>query len=123
MAGRGRSEAQSAGRPDGTSGGGRAGTDPEGAAADAPFHGYYFKILTGQGAEASGGAKNYLISGGMSGGFALVAWPAQDDVTGVMTFVVNHDGIVREKDLGLGTDDAAGSMALYNPDGSWGAVQ
>jgi Protein of unknown function (DUF2950) len=88
-----------------------------------PFRGYYFKILTAQGAEASGGAKNYSTSGGMSGGFALVAWPAQYDVTGVMTFVVNHDGIVREKDLGPGTDDAAGSMALYNPDGSWGAVQ
>jgi hypothetical protein len=88
-----------------------------------PFRGYYFKILTAQGAAASGGAKNYSTGDGMSGGFALVAWPAQYDVTGVMTFVVNHDGIVREKDLGPGTADAAASMALYNPDESWAAVQ
>ncbi len=59
----------------------------------------------------------------MSGGFALVAWPAQYDVTGVMTFVVNHDGIVREKDLGTGTDGAARGMTLYSPDGSWATVQ
>ena len=65
-----------------------------------PFHGYYFKILTAQGPAAAGGAKDYVVDGKMSGGFALVAWPAQYDVTGVMTFVVNQDGIVREKDLG-----------------------
>ncbi len=65
-----------------------------------PFHGYYFKILTGQGAAATGGAKSYLVKGEMSRGFALVAWPAQYDATGVMTFIVNQDGIVREKDLG-----------------------
>jgi hypothetical protein len=88
-----------------------------------PFHGYYFKILTAQGTSASGGAKDYLIKGEMSGGFALVAWPAQYDVTGVMTFVVNQDGIVREKDLGAKTDAVAKTMALYNPDGSWGTVQ
>jgi hypothetical protein len=88
-----------------------------------PFHGYYFKILTGQGAAASGGAKSYLIDGGMSGGFALVAWPAQYDVTGVMTFVVNQDGIVHEKDLGTGTDGAAKAMTLYSPDGSWATAQ
>ena len=59
----------------------------------------------------------------MSGGFALVAWPAQYDVTGVMTFVVNQDGIVREKDLGAGSDAAARAMTLYNPDASWTASQ
>jgi Protein of unknown function (DUF2950) len=96
---------------------------PEARQPTTPFHGYYFKILTGQGAAAPGGAKNYLFDGRMSGGFALVAWPAQYDVTGVMTFVVNHDGIVREKDLGPGTDDAARRMALYDPDGSWATVQ
>ena len=88
-----------------------------------PFHGYYFKILTAQGAAAAGGAKDYLVDGRMSGGFALVAWPAQYDVTGVMTFVVNQDGIVREKDLGPGTDGAARAMTLYNPDGSWTSSQ
>ena len=59
----------------------------------------------------------------MSGGFALVAWPAQYDVTGVMTFVVNQDGIVREKDLGAGSDAAARAMKVYDPDASWTASQ
>ena len=88
-----------------------------------PFHGYYFKILTAQGPAAAGGAKDYLVDGRMSGGFALVAWPAQYGVTGVMTFVVNQDGIVREKDLGPETDGAARTMTLFNPDGSWASSQ
>lgn len=88
-----------------------------------PFHGYYFKILTSQGSAAAGGAKQYMAKGLMSGGFALVAWPAQYDVTGVMTFVVNHDGIVHEKDLGPETDAAARKMTRYNPDKSWRRVQ
>ena len=101
----------------------------EGRAASAdrsqpsPFHGYYFRILTSQGSAAPGGAKNYVVKGAMTGGFALVAWPAQYDVTGVMTFVVNHDGIVHEKDLGPGTDAAARKMTAYNPDKSWRRVQ
>jgi len=86
------------------------------------FHGYYFKILTGQGPAASGGAKSYVVNGDMSGGFALVAWPAQYDVTGVMTFIVNHDGILYQKDLGLETERVAKSMTRYNPDPSWGRV-
>jgi DUF2950 family protein len=86
------------------------------------FHGYYFKILTAQGAAASGGAKSYVVNGDMSGGFALVAWPEQYDVTGVMTFVVNRDGNVYQKDLGPGTDSAARSMTAYNPDQSWQRV-
>ena len=88
-----------------------------------PFHGYYFKILTGQGAAATGGARSYIVKGEMSGGFALVAWPAQYDVTGVMTFIVNQDGIVREKDLGKDTDAMARKMTVYNPDASWRQVQ
>ncbi len=84
-----------------------------------PFHGYYFKILTTQGAAASGGAKNYVVKGDMSGGFALIAWPAQYDATGVMTFLVNQDGVVLEKDLGPGTDAAAKKITSYNPDASW----
>jgi Protein of unknown function (DUF2950) len=99
----------------------------EGAAAGqrdkaAPFHGYYFKILTAQGPAASGGAKDYVVNGEMSGGFALVAWPAQYDATGIMTFIVNQDGTVREKDLGPETDAAARAMTLYNPDPSWLAL-
>jgi len=88
-----------------------------------PFHGYYFKILTGQGSAAPGGAKSYLVKGEMSRGFALVAWPAQYDVTGVMTFIVNQDGTVREKDLGPETDAAARKITVYNPDASWKPVQ
>jgi hypothetical protein len=88
-----------------------------------PFHGYYFRILTAQGAGASGGARNYIVKGEMSGGFALVAWPAQYDASGVMTFVVNQDGIVRERDLGPQTDAVARKMTTYNPDASWRPVQ
>jgi DUF2950 family protein len=89
----------------------------------APFHGYYFKILTGQGAAVRGGAKSYIVNGEMSGGFALVAWPAEYDVTGIMTFIVNQDGIVYEKDLGTQTATAAAAMTRYNPDASWRQVQ
>jgi hypothetical protein len=89
----------------------------------APLHGYYFKILTAQGAAASGGAKKYIVNGDMTGGFALVAWPAQYNVTGVMTFLVNQDGTVREKDLGPGSDAAAKAMTSYNPNASWHRVQ
>ena len=89
----------------------------------APFHGYYFRILTAQGSAAAGGAKDYLAGGEMSGGFAIVAWPAQYDATGIMTFIVNQDGIVREKDLGPGTNATVKTMTLYDPDSSWGAVQ
>jgi len=88
-----------------------------------PFHGYYFKILSAQGSAASGGAKPYDVKGRMSGGFALVAWPAQYDATGITTFIVNQDGIVRQKDLGPGSDAAARKMSAYNPDGSWRPVQ
>lgn len=88
-----------------------------------PFHGYFFKILKGQGPSAPGGAKDYVTSGLMSGGFALVAWPAQYDATGVMTFIVNQDGIVREKDLGPGTEAAVNAMTRYDPDSSWETPQ
>jgi hypothetical protein len=93
------------------------------ASKPAPFHGYYFKILTGQGRGAPGGAKSYVVKGLMSGGFALVAWPAEYDVTGVMTFIVNQDGVVLEKDLGPDTDAAARKMTAYNPDSSWRPVK
>ena len=86
------------------------------------FHGYYFKILTEQGAAAPGGAKRYVINGDMSAGFALVAWPGQYDVTGVMTFIVNQDGILYQKDLGPQTTALAKATTLYNPDASWHQV-
>ena len=91
--------------------------------APAPFYGYYFKILTGQGPQANGGARNYVVKDEMSGGFALVAWPAQYDETGVMTLVVNQDGIVHETDLGPATGSLAQGITLYNPDSSWKPVQ
>lgn len=84
-----------------------------------PFHGYYYKILSRQGAAAPGGAKDYIIDGRMTGGFALVAWPAEYDATGVMTFIVNGDGVVREKDLGPATASEARQMTAYDPDASW----
>jgi Protein of unknown function (DUF2950) len=87
-----------------------------------PFHGYFFKILTAQGASAPGGAKDYVANGDMSGGFALVAWPAEYDVTGVMTFIVNNDEIVYEKDLGTETAAVARAMTRYDPDPSWKQV-
>jgi hypothetical protein len=89
------------------------------AAKPPPFHGYYFKILTAQGPSATGGARNYVVKGEMSDGYALVAWPAHYDTTGVMTFIVNQDGIVREKDLGPETDVTVRAMSIYEPDASW----
>jgi hypothetical protein len=89
----------------------------------APFHGYYFRILTAQGSAAPGGAKAYVVDGKLSRGFALIAWPAHYDVTGVMTFVVNDAGIVHEKDLGADTETAARSISAYDPDASWASVQ
>ena len=85
----------------------------------APFHGYYFRILTAQGPAAPGGAKDYVSNGGMSGGFALVAWPAQYDATGIMTFIVNGDGAVLEKDLGPETAATAKAITRYDPDDTW----
>jgi len=91
----------------------------EAGAKPSPFHGYYFKILTAQGASAAGGAKNYVVNGRMTGGFALIAWPAQYDSTGVMTFMVNQDGVVHEKDLGPETESLIRNITAYDPDASW----
>jgi hypothetical protein len=92
-------------------------------AAPAPFHGYYYRILTAQGRSAPGGAKDYVQAGRLSGGFALVAWPAEYGVTGIMTFIVNQDGVVKEQDLGPGTTKAAGSLRVYDPGAKWTAAE
>jgi hypothetical protein len=92
---------------------------PPTTGARAPFQGYYFRILKGQGGHAPGGAKSYVVNGHMTGGFALVAFPAKWGDSGVMTFVVNQDGIVFEKNLGPRTDDLARAVTLYDPDRSW----
>lgn len=84
-----------------------------------PYHGYLFRILTQQGANASGGAHAYVKDGAMTDGFGLVAWPAEYRQSGVMTFVVNRQGIVFQKDLGEKTSEIASAMTSYDPDASW----
>ncbi|MBB4367648.1 hypothetical protein GGD63_000417 [Bradyrhizobium sp. cir1] len=88
----------------------------------APYHGYYFRILKGQGADAPGGALNYVVKGKMIGGFALIAWPAEYGNSGVMTFLVNHAGTVYQKDLGTRTDFIAPRTTLFDPDQTWKKV-
>jgi len=94
-----------------------------GAGQRQSFQGYYFRILTSQGAAAGGGAKNYVANGVMNGGFAMVAWPAQYGVTGVMSFIVNHDGVVFEQDLGKDTSAVVEKITSFNPDKTWQKVQ
>ena len=89
----------------------------------APYHGYYFKILTGQGKHAPGGKFNYVINGRMLAGFALVAWPAEWGNTGVMTFVVNQQGKVWQKNLGPKSAKIAKAMSVYDPDDTWTAAE
>jgi hypothetical protein len=83
------------------------------------YWGYHYKILTGQGKDAPGGAYDYVIGGRMRGGFALVAWPVRYGDTGVMTFMISHAGTVFEKDLGPDTDAIARAMTRFNPDAGW----
>jgi hypothetical protein len=90
-----------------------AGDTPE------PFHGYYFKILTRQSKSAPGGKYDYIINGNMIGGFALVAWPAEYGESGIMTFIVNQQGRVYQKDLGPKTTALAEAMKAYDPDKTW----
>ena len=86
------------------------------------YHGYRFKILEAQGPAASGGARGYLTRGHLANGFALVAWPARYGETGVMSFLVNHDGVVYQKDLGPASAAVASAMTRFNPDATWVAV-
>jgi hypothetical protein len=88
-----------------------------------PFHGYYFKVLKGQGPAAPLGQIDFVLNGAMIGGFALAAAPAQYRVTGVQTFIVSHDGIVYQKDLGPDTLTLFKNMELYNPDKTWTRVE
>jgi hypothetical protein len=84
-----------------------------------PYHGYFYRLLTAQGEHAPGGARNYVNDGHMSGGFALLAYPAQYGESGIMTFMVNRSGIVFQKDLGEDMPTAAAAITEYNPDESW----
>ena len=84
-----------------------------------PYRGYYFRVLTRQGKDAPGGGKSYVVDGKMTGGFAFVAYPAEYKSSGVMTFVVNEDGVVYQKDLGKKTEALAKAMKEYNANSSW----
>jgi hypothetical protein len=88
-----------------------------------PYHGYYFKVLKGQGPAAPLGELDYLVNGAMIGGFALIAAPAQYRVTGVKTFMVSNDGVVYQKDLGPNTLELAKGIDRFNPDKSWTPVE
>jgi hypothetical protein len=93
------------------------GSGPGGAPV--PYHGYLYRILTAQGPAARGGAYDYLVRDALFGGFALVAHPAEYDVSGVMTFLVNQDGVVFQKDLGPDTEALAQAITLFDPDETW----
>jgi hypothetical protein len=91
--------------------------------APEPYLGYYYRILKGQGKDAPGGAYDYMAKGNMIGGFALVAYPAKYGSSGIMSFIVNHDGVVYQKDLGRNTEKTAQAMKLFNPDSTWRRVE
>ena len=97
----------------------REGYGKAGAPKPAPYHGYYYRLLTSQGNDAPGNAYDYLVGDKLLGGFGVVAFPATYGVSGVMTFIVSHDGVVYEKDLGGKTQTVAGSMRQFNPDSTW----
>ncbi|HET9942110.1 MAG TPA: DUF2950 domain-containing protein [Terriglobia bacterium] len=84
-----------------------------------PYHGYLFRPLLSQGAAAAGGARNYLVNGKLTGGFALIAYPADYGASGIMTFIVNQDGLVWQRDLGDTTEAEAAAIQQYNPDSTW----
>jgi hypothetical protein len=96
-----------------------AGYTRSGNGAPRPFHGYYFKILTRQGRHAPAGAYNYIVNGYMIGGFAFIAWPAQYGESGIMTFIVNQQGKVYQKDLGPKTSSLVKKIEAYDPDSTW----
>jgi hypothetical protein len=88
-----------------------------------PYHGYHFRILTKQGKHAPGGARDYIVDGKMTKGFAILAYPADYGVSGIMTFVINRNGILFQKDLGRNTEKVAASIDSYDPDYSWVVVK
>jgi hypothetical protein len=92
-------------------------------ASPVPYHGYFFRILAAQGPHAPGGARSYVKDGKMTGGFALVAWPAVYGSTGIMTFIVDREGVVFQKNLGDRTDELVKTMTAYDPDESWDPVR
>ena len=94
--------------------------NPQGHTA---FHGYYFRMLKGQTDKAPGGAKDYIVNGKITGGFAFVAYPAEYGNSGVMTFMINQDGVLLQKDLGKNTTQTATAMTEFDPDSTWTVVE
>jgi hypothetical protein len=92
------------------------------SAHEAPYQGYFFRILKRQGPDAGGGAKNYIVDGKMTGGFAFVAWPAVYGSTGIMTFIINQDGVAFQRDLGPDTASEVAQMSAFNPDLDWAEI-
>jgi hypothetical protein len=88
-----------------------------------PYHGYFYRILKAQGQDAPGGARDYVVEGKMIGGFGLIAYPAKYGSSGIMTFIVNQNGVVYQKDLGRNTKDAARTVTVFDPDETWKRVQ
>jgi hypothetical protein len=88
-----------------------------------PFHGYFYRILTKQGDQAQGGARNYVMNGNMTGGFAIFAFPAEYLNSGVMSFLISQDGVVYQKDLGENTSEVAEAITAFNPDDGWTPVE
>ena len=99
--------------------GGGASTRPSADASERAFHGYRYRLLTSQGAHASGGPLNYLIDGKLIGGFGVVAYPAQYGNSGIMTFIANHDGVVYQRDFGPDTERLAKAMTEFDPGPDW----
>ena len=98
-----------------------AASDESGSAK--PYHGYYFRILKAQGPDAPGGALNYVVNNRMIGGFAMIAWPAEYGASGIKTFIVNHNGVIYEQDLGTDTPAIVQEITSFNPDPSWHRVE
>jgi hypothetical protein len=111
------------GEPESPAGPFLAAASGEGYAGDGsgttPYHGYRYRLLTAQGPSATGGARDYLEGNHLAGGFAAIAWPASYGESGVMTFLVNQEGVVWQKDLGEGTEQAAAGIASFDPDSTW----
>jgi hypothetical protein len=91
----------------------------DGSKRGAPYHGYIYRLITRQGPQAPGGAYEYMVNGELLGGFALIAFPAEYGSSGIMTFIVNHDGVVYSRDLGPHTQQVAMGIVEFNPDSMW----
>lgn len=95
----------------------------KGSEGPTPYHGNYYRLLTGQGKNAAGGAYDYLVRDHLLGGVAVIAYPAQYGASGIMTFIVNHDGVVYQKNLGDQTEATAKTMKIFDPGPGWMKIE